>query len=220
MTRTQALRPTQGASVTESMRCAIIDDHEVVRAGTRAQLEPLDWIDIVGEAGSIAAGTELVRSTTPDIALVDVRLPDGDGLELARTIAACSPATRVVLYSGTATVSQAEQALDAGVSGFVLKGSPLSQMIDALRAARDGRRYIDPTIAAELMSPSGTRPLSPRELQILRCMADGGQNGVIAFDLGISIETVKAHVSNILVKLDADSRTHAVAAALRSGIIE
>lgn len=213
-------RTTVEAPMEHQSTCAIVDDHEVVRTGTVARLASVDWITTQGEAGTAAEGLELIRRTRPDLALVDVRLPDGSGLDVAVQLAAEGIATKVVLYSGAATTTQAEQALESGVSGFVLKDSPLSTVLDALHAARDGRRYLDPTIAAELMMPRTKARLSPREVEILRRIADGGQNATIAFELGISVETVKAHVSNILSKFDAESRTHAVAMALREGIID
>lgn len=199
--------------------CVIVDDHEVVRAGTHARLEPIEWIEVVGDANTASQAMDLLRGTQPTLALVDVRLPDGNGLQIAEQLIEEGIATRVVLYSATAMPSQVEQALEAGVAGFVLKDSPLATMVDALRAAREGRRYIDPTIAAEMMAPSVARRMSLRELEVLRKVADGGQNATIAFDLGISVETVKAHVSNILGKCDAQSRTHAVAKAMRDGVI-
>jgi DNA-binding NarL/FixJ family response regulator len=201
--------------------CALVDDHEAVRTGTRGRLERVDWIDVVCDVGTAREALTAMRQLRPDVALVDVRLPDGDGATVARTLAAEGCDTKFVLYSGTATTAQAEQALESGISGFVLKDSTLETVVDALRSAYEGRRYIDPTIAADLLAPRGNlRPLSRRELEILARMADGGQNASIAHELQISTETVKAHVSNIFGKLGADSRTHAVAIGLRSGIID
>lgn len=201
-------------------RCVIIDDHEVVRAGTRMRLAGADWISVDGEADSAEAGLALVRRTRPDVVLLDVKLPDGDGIELARRITDEGLQSSIVIYSASATTQQAEQALEQGVAGFVLKESPMSTMLDALQAAVEGRRYLDPEIAADLLAPRGSGPaLSRRELQILQMMAEGGQNATIAFELGISTETVKAHVSNILGKLQADSRTHAVTLGMRHGLI-
>ncbi len=206
----------------EQTTCAIVDDHEVVRAGMRGRLECVDWIDLVGEAATAAEALDMLRRLRPDVVLMDVRLPDGDGLEVARTLMDEGQATRIVLYSGAGTTRQAEQALEAGVSGFVLKDSSLGTVVDALSAAREGRRYIDPTIAAELLAPNAStmKPLSPREREILILMADGRQNAGMAHSLGISSETVKAHVSNIFVKLEVESRTQAVARALREHIID
>lgn len=201
--------------------CVIVDDHEAVRDGTRTRLDQLDWLDVVGEASPVDEAVSTIRSLRPALALVDVRLPDGSGLDVVAAVDRESLPTRTVLYSGVATTTQAEHALDAGVAGFVLKDSPLSSVVDALQAAGSGRRYLDPTIASELVTSRGTtRKLSPRERQILKLMADGAQNAGIAWELGISTETVKAHVSNVLDKLDVESRTHAVADAIREGIIE
>ena len=206
----------------EQTSCAIVDDHEVVRAGMRGRLDSVEWLELVGEASTASEALDMLRRLQPAVALMDVRLPDGDGLQVARAALKEGIRTRIVLYSGTATTRQAEQALEAGISGFVLKDSPLATVVDALAAARDGRRYIDPTIAADMLSPryAATRPLSPREFEVLALMADGWQNAGIAHELGISAETVKAHVSNILAKFDVDGRTQAVAIALREGIID
>jgi DNA-binding NarL/FixJ family response regulator len=206
-------------STTGKTTCCLVDDHEVVRAGTRARLAQVDWIEVVGEAATATDAGRVLRELQPDLALVDVRLPDGDGAALAKELVEAGLSTRFVLYSGNATTAQAEEALESGVAGFVLKDSSLATMVDALTAAQEGRRYIDPTIAAELIAPTGGKPLSPREREILTLMSDGGQNAAIAHELGISVETVKAHVSNILMKLEADGRTHAVAKALRAGLI-
>ena len=200
--------------------CVLVDDHEVVRAGIRSRLDQVDWVSLVGEAATAREAGDILHELEPGLVLMDVRLPDGDGLDVARQLMEDGVDTRVVLFSGTATTAQAEQALESGISGFVLKDSSMATVVDALAAARDGRRYIDPTIAAEFLSPASSRRLSPREREILELMADGGQNATIAFQLGISAETVKAHVSNILAKFDADGRTHAVAIALREGIID
>ncbi|MCW2962670.1 MAG: two-component system response regulator [Thermoleophilia bacterium] len=206
-------------SAAECFTCVVVDDHEAVRAGTIARIAHVPWLRVVGEAATASDARHLLRDRAPDLALMDVRLPDGNGAQLARELADEGVPTKVVLYSGAATTYQAEQALDLGVAGFVLKDSTLGAVVDALHAACNGRRYIDPTIAADLIGPAGGRRLSPREHQIVARMADGGQNPTIAFELKISVETVKAHVSNILAKLEANGRTQAVATALREGII-
>ncbi len=206
--------------MSELTTCAIVDDHEVVRSGMRDRLAQVAWLDLIGEAATAAEALALLDRHRPTLVLMDVRLPDGDGLDVARRAREAGIESRVVLYSGNATTAQAEQALESGVAGFVLKDSPMSMVVEALASARDGRPFLDPMVAADLMSSPTSRGLSPRELQILKLVADGGQNAAIAFELGISAETVKAHVSNILVKLDADGRTHAVATALREGIID
>lgn len=201
-------------------RCVLVDDHEVVREGTRAVLANAEWITVEGDAGTAGDGLELIRTLRPDVAVLDMRLPDGDGIELARQVQLDHLPTRVVLYTAEASTHQAEQALENGASAFVLKGAAMSTLFDALRSALAGRRYLDPGIAADLMSPrENGPPLSRRERQILQMMAEGGQNAGIALELGIATETVKAHVSNLLAKLGVDSRTEAVATGLRSGII-
>lgn len=195
----------------------VIDDHEVVRAGTRVRLESIGWLRYRGDAASVFGGVDLIERTRPSIAIVDMNLPDGTALDLVSSCA--STDTAFLVFSGSASLLQADAALTAGVAGFVLKHSSQRVMVDALEAMRDHRRYVDPSLAAELLSPRSTRQLSPREVQVLQMVAEGGQNVGIAHELGISPETVKAHVSRILDKFEADSRTHAVAKALREGVI-
>lgn len=203
----------------ERFTCIVADDHDVVRAGTRIRLEPVEWLEIVGEAAAGDEAIDLIRQLQPHLALVDLRLPRGDGAAVARAVQREGLPTRVVIFSGFGNTALASNALDAGASGYVLKEAPISVLVEALRVASEGRRYLDPTLAAEMLG-ADTRTLSPREREILKLMADGMQNNEIAFKLSISSETVKAHVSSILGKFDADTRTEAVAKALRGSVIE
>lgn len=199
--------------------CVVVDDHEAIRDGVRGRLRDAG-IRVVGESATLEDGIRVVCRMQPHVALFDLRLPDGDGTTATGVLRERGYAAPVVVYSGAAGTPQAEQVLEAGAAAFVLKDSPANTLVDAITMALDGRRYIDPTLAAELLPGGNARRLSSRERQILSIISDGGQNAAIAYDLGISVETVKAHVSNILGKLDASSRTHAVAKALREGIIE
>ncbi|MBC7645163.1 MAG: response regulator transcription factor [Thermoleophilia bacterium] len=199
--------------------CIIVDDHDVVRSGIRLHLKLVEWLEIVGEANTGPKALDLIRDLKPDLALLDLRLPELDGREVTAAVVAEKLSTHTVIFSGFGTTALAEQALDAGAYGYVLKSVSIAMVVEALRCAAEGQRFIDPSLAAELLFP-GSPPLSPRELEILKIMSRGTQNSGIAFALGISIDTVKAHVSNILTKLGVDSRTEAVATALRRSIIE
>ncbi|HXG73183.1 MAG TPA: response regulator transcription factor [Gemmatimonadaceae bacterium] len=212
--------PQEAPEMDHQVTCVVVDDHEAIRAGTRARLEGVDWISVIGEACTAEEAMREIRKSRPDLVLMDVRMPGGNGTEAAATLVAEGIDSRVVIYSGYVTTALAEQALEAGAFGVVLKGSPLSTVVDALRSTFEGRRYLDPTIAADMVSSDRRRGLSARELEILQCMANGGQNATIAFELGISVETVKAHVSNVFKKVAAGSRTEAVALGLREGLIE
>jgi len=203
----------------ERKTCILADDHEVVRVGTRLHLESLDWLEIIGEANDGTEALRLIRELKPDLALLDLRLPGLDGIAVTTAVAAEHLSTHTVIFSGFGTTALAEQALDAGAYGYVLKHVGIAMVVEALRSAALDKRFLDPCLAAEMLYP-GSPSLSLRELEILQVMSMGKQNGVIAFELGISIDTVKAHVSNILAKLGAESRTEAVAIALRSSIIE
>lgn len=200
--------------------CVIVDDHEAVRSGLEAQLDLVDGIRVEGGAATFTEALELLRTAEPSLALVDVRIPEGDGLELLRAARREGIATRFVFYSGNGSGALVRQALDAGASAFVLKGSPVATVVEALQCAKAGRRFLDPTLAADLLADDGRPELSAREREVLTRMATGAQNASIAHELGISPETVKAHISSIMAKFDAVSRTEVVATALREGIID
>jgi len=204
----------------ERKTCILADNHEVVRSGTRLHLESVEWLDIIGEASTGADTLELVRRLKPDLALLDRKLcGDGlDGIAVTATMSAEHLLTRTVIFSGCGRSSLVEQALAAGAFGYVLKNGGFAMVVEALRCASIGQRFIDPSMAAQLLCPAMPK-LSPREHEILQLMSTGQQNGVIAFDLDISVDTVKAHVSKILNKLESRSRTEAVATGFRTAII-
>jgi len=197
----------------------LADDHAVVRTGTRVYLESVDWLDIVGEANTRATALKMVQSLKPDLALLGLRLPALDGIAVTQAIVADHLPTRVVIFSGYSAAALVEQAFETGVYGYVLKTKGFDMVVEALRCAAIGQHFLDPGLAAELMHPNTPR-LSGRELEVLQLMSDGEQNGTIAFGLAISIDTVKTHVSKILTKLEAGSRTEAVATGLRRSLIQ
>jgi two-component system nitrate/nitrite response regulator NarL len=201
------------------LRLLLVDDHPALRAGIRLQLESGLVATVVGEASDGSSALAEIERLRPDVALVDLRMPGMDGLDLTRTVVRDELGTRIVLLSALTEPHLVRSALDAGAWGYVGKEAPLDVICDAIAAVGTGTRYIDPTLLAALVGPTANQ-LTPREREVLQLAADGHQNKVIALELGLGDETVKTHLSTIMRKLDAASRTEAVAFALRRSIIE
>jgi DNA-binding NarL/FixJ family response regulator len=195
----------------------VVDDHMIVRDGIRMRLDP-ERIEIVGEAGDGTTGLELIQRLAPDVALVDLRMPGLDGMQLAQRLRDDNSPTRVIIYSGQASPELLERAFEVGAVGYVGKESHRDILASAIEVVLAGERFVDPTIAARLIGRSHVS-LSPREQQVLELMGEGLANTVIAERLGLAPETVRHHVSAILRKLDASSRTAAVATAFRRALI-
>lgn len=199
--------------------CVIADDHDVVREGSRARLARVPWLDVVAEARTVDETVDVVARMQPTLALVDMRLAGGEATDVIDRVREAGGKTAFVVFSAYGTPALAQRAFDLGAAGYVLKDSPFETVIAALECARDGRRFVDPLVAGELLR-SRDQQLSPREHEVLQLMADGKQNAEIAHLLHISAETVKAHVSRVLEKFGATTRTEAVAFALREAIID
>ena len=200
----------------QSTTIVLADDHPAIRMGVRMRLEQEPGVEIVGEVADGRAAIELIRDVHPDVAIVDLRMPGADGLEVTESVTGNH--TRVVLLSAVNDAQLVQKALDAGASAYVDKESSLDTVVSAVHAAARGARFVDPALVAGLLE-STDRRLSERELEVLQMAADGKQNRAIAAELRLSEETVKSHVSNIIRKLDASSRTQAVAEALRRSMI-
>lgn len=198
--------------------CIIADDHFAIRDGIRLRLEADHVVDFVGEADTGESTLDLIRRTRPDIALVDLRMPGIDGFEVTREARAEGLPTRFIVFSATTDRNMVERGFEAGIDGYVGKESQLEMLVRAIRMVSEGKRFIDPTLAADLLE-ADREGLSPREQEILQCLGEGKSNKVIAFELGITQETVKTHVASILRKLEATSRTEAVARAFRRSMI-
>jgi DNA-binding NarL/FixJ family response regulator len=179
-------------------------------------------IEVVGRAVDGEEALAHIERLRPDIALVDVRMPRLGGIELTRRARSSTPGTAVLLYTGYGDRALLSEGLDAGVAGFVLKEAPIDDLLRAIRAVAAGGTYVDPVLAGTLAgSPTGAkRPeLTVRERDILRLLADGLSNEEIGNALFISPETVRTHVRKAMAKLGADTRTQAVARALRDQLI-
>jgi len=205
-------------------RIAIVEDHALTRAGLRTSLRT-DF-DIVGEAGDGISGYELIARERPDVAVIDIGLPGQDGIALTQRVREISPQTHVVIVTMIDLEQQVVAALAAGADAYVLKNSDPERIVEAVRIACEGGAYFDPQIAHVVLTRFAPResapsdsPLSERETEILRLIADGRGNAEIAAQLYIGLGTVKGHIRDIMEKLSASDRTQAAVVALRRGYI-
>jgi NarL family two-component system response regulator LiaR len=205
----------------------IVDDHGVVRQGLRTYLELLDDIEVIGEAENGLEAMAQVRQHQPDVVLMDLVMPEMDGIEATRQVSAISPSTRVIVLTSFADDEKVFPAIRAGATGYLLKDVSPGDLANAIRAVHAGETHLHPDITKKLVdqlaSPrSDPRPtpdeLTPRELEVLRLIAQGKSNREIARALAISDKTVKTHVSNILSKLHLADRTQAAIFAHRHGV--
>ena len=202
-----------------TIRVVLVDDHSVVRRGTRSYLESFSDILVVGEAATAEEALERVATWQPDVVVMDLLLPGGmDGIDATRQIVECCPKSRVVVLTAYTDEARAAAALRNGATGYVRKNASPEFLLQAVRAAAQGRRMVDAELAAGLL-PGEQALLSPRELDVLRLLARGRTNRQIASELVIGEETVKSHVGNILAKLQIDHRSQAAACALSKGLL-
>jgi DNA-binding NarL/FixJ family response regulator len=205
----------------DEITCLIVDDHEVVREGLRLSLSRASHIRVVGEASDGASAIELVERRKPDVVIMDVRMPGMDGLEATKEILKFAPDTAVLIFTAFSERSLLARGLDSGAKGYILKEAPHETLLRAIERLATGEGYIDPALMPAFLSGKDqTDMLTAREREILQLLADGMSNADVASKLFISQETVKSHVRHILSKLEADTRTHAVAIALRESIID
>jgi DNA-binding NarL/FixJ family response regulator len=200
-----------------TFRCMIVDDHPVVRQGIRALLErELDGVEIVEHPTPDDA---LSTADRPDVVIID---PRGAGGEVEQLVSMLTRRlnSAVVVFTGNGGARLLAEALRAGVKGYVRKDSPPEDLVRAIRAARGGDFYVDPALSSTIVLDEGDRTLTARQREILQMLADGMQTEAVAQTLGLSTETVRTHTKRILAKLHADTRTQAVAIAIRNGLIE
>ena len=207
------------------IRALIVDDHPVTREGLRTALELSDdVIVVVGEAASGEEAVEQARSLSPDVVFMDVRMPGMDGIEATRRIKDAAPETKVILITVDESRGAVSEAIQAGVSGYLLKDATPDALVDAARNAVEGNAVIHPQLTKTFIEEATTAgdepratPLSKREREILQKVADGATTRQVASDLGISPHTVKTHLERIFEKLGANDRAQAVAIAIRTG---
>ena len=200
------------------LRVILVDDENLIRSALATMLSLEDDLDVRGEAATVADGIRLAQSEQPDVAVLDLQLPDGDGLELARRISEVSSATRCLILTSHARPGYLKRALAQGVLGFLPKTTSADQLARAVRAVAAGRRVIDPELAAETIS-SGDSPLTPREADVLEFAADGAAIEQIARRAHLAEGTVRNYLSSAQAKLQASNRHEAVAIARRQGWI-
>ncbi|MGD0649014.1 MAG: response regulator transcription factor [Acidobacteriaceae bacterium] len=197
----------------------VVDDHPLLREGIAAVLEGEDKISLVAEAANGREAIEKFRAVRPDVTLMDLQLPDISGIEAIKSIRLEFPSARFVVLTTYPGDVQILRALKAGASGYMLKTALRTDLVGAIRAVHQGLRRIPPEIAQELAEHVADDTLSEREIEVLQRVAAGTSNKIIADQLSLTEATVKAHMKNILAKLGANDRTHAVTIALRRGFL-
>jgi DNA-binding NarL/FixJ family response regulator len=213
--------PGVSASSQTPITCVVADDHPAVLEAV-AEFLVQGGIEVLARARDGEEALERIEQRKPQVALVDVRMPKLGGIELTRRAQRSAPDTSILLYTGYGDRALLTEALDAGVRGFVLKEAPMDDLLRAVQSVATGGTYVDPVLAGTLAASSiGNKlpELTQRERDVLRLLADGLANEEIGKRLFISAETVRTHVRKAMDKLDADTRTQAVARALRDHLI-
>lgn len=207
------------------IRLLIVDDHSVVREGLRAFLRLQDGIDVVGEAGGADEAIRVASTASPEVILLDLVMPGGDGIGAIRRLLEVAPGVRVLVLTSFADDAQIFAAIAAGAAGYLLKNVDPQALADGIRDVHAGRPALDPSVAARLMHRSGGSPpahgdLTARERDVLRLVVEGLANKQIAQRLGIGEKTIKTHVSRVLAKLGVEDRTQAAVLAIREGLVD
>src|ERR671916_233761 len=217
----------EGPGEGEKISLVLVDDHAIVRQGLRTYLELQPDITVVGEASDGREAIGVVRDTLPDIVLMDLVMPNSDGVEATRAITGLVPSTRVIVLTSFSEDEKVFASIKAGAQGYLMKDVLPQDLVRAIRTVHRGEAQLDPEIARKLMQEfSNPQPATPkhdltdRELEVLRLIAQGKSNKDISEDLVLSEKTVKTHVSNILQKLHLSDRTQAAVYALRQKIVD
>lgn len=211
-----------------TVRVALCDDHGVVRGGLRRIIDAEDDLEVVGEAGSVREAVTLAVAERPDVFVMDIGLPDGNGVTATLEVRRVSPSTRVLILSVHDDVAYLRRAFEAGADGYMVKEAADVELVQAIRQVADGRQYVHPTLGAALLAadvplarlhgPGGD--LTAREIEVLRAVALGLTNGEIATQLFVSVRTVESHRAHIQQKLDIRSRAELVRYARDSGLLD
>jgi DNA-binding NarL/FixJ family response regulator len=204
----------------KTIRVLAVDDHALLRKGIRALISGESDMQLVAEASTGREAIEVFRTHRPDVTLMDVQMPDMTGIEAIIAIREEFPDARIIVLSTYSGDVQVARALKAGARAYLLKGNVNKELLASIRAVDSGQKRIPAEVASGLAEHTGEDELSGREIEVLRLIAAGNANKEIAAQLKLAEDTVKRHVTNILSKLRANDRTHAVTIGLKRGIIE
>lgn len=205
---------------TNQIRVLTVDDHPLIRDGVSFAIQQQSDMCVVAEAGTGHEAIDLFKEYRPDVTLMDLRLPDISGTEVIERVRREFQHARFVVLTTYSGDVSATRALKAGAGGYLLKHMLRRDLIEAIRTVHAGRRWVPKEIAAEITDHLTADWLSNRELEVLRCVSQGSSNKIIASLLGLSEDTIKGHMKNILSKLRANDRTHAVMIALQRGFLD
>ena len=206
--------------MTKAIKVLAVDDHPLLREGIAAVLNGEQDIELVAEAVNGREAIEIFRQHRPDVTLMDLQMPDMNGIEAIIAIRSEFPNARFIVLTTYQGDVQAVRALKAGASGYLLKSMLRKDLLDTIRVVHAGRRRIPPEIATELADHIAEDTLTDREIEVLRRVANGNSNKIIGSQLNVSEATIKGHLKSILSKLGANDRTHAVTIAIRRGFID
>jgi DNA-binding NarL/FixJ family response regulator len=202
------------------IRVMAVDDHPLLRDGISALIANQTDMELVAEASTGREALDLFRTHRPDITLMDLQMPEMSGIDAISAIRGEFPDARIIMLTTHSGDVQVSRALKAGARAYLLKGLLRKELLDTIRAVHAGHKRVSSEVAAEIAEHATDDALTPREGDVLRLVARGNANKAIAAQLSLTEETVKSHIRNILAKLGANDRTHAVAIGLKRGIIE
>jgi DNA-binding NarL/FixJ family response regulator len=203
-----------------AIRILAVEDHPVFREGIATIIGSQADMHLVAQAGNATEALREYRRHRPDITLMDLRLPGASGADVIVTIRGEFPSARIIVLSSSESGFEIERALRAGAVGYVLKTAAQDELVDVIRRVHAGHRHVPPDVASRLAEHVGEESLTTREIDVLRLIQDGLRNKAIAAKLSISEATVNFHIKNIVSKLNANDRTHAVMIAVRRGLVD
>jgi DNA-binding NarL/FixJ family response regulator len=202
------------------IRVLTVDDHPLLREGIAVLIDTQSDLQLIGEASNGREALEQFRNHRPDITLMDLQMPEVSGIDAISAIRGEFPEARIIVLTTHAGDFLVSRALKAGARAYLLKGSLRNELLETIRAVHTGQMRVSSEVAAEIAEHFTDHALTPREVDVLQLVAKGNANKEIAAQLSLTEETVKSHIRNILAKLDANDRTHAVAIGVKRGIIE